>query len=976
MASLGLLCLAIILAGLVAWELWQGGPGGAQPLPAGSDASVPVAATGPAPADSSASWRATALARPLFSPDRRPPADPSAAGALGRPRLAGVIGGPSGRRAVLVPAGGEPPRILAQGERLGPYEIRRIDPNSIELAGPGGLETVGLAYASGQPADAPPGALGNTASPGRPARSAGSGPTPAPAGRAPGAPLPPWMQRPRRRRLAAALLVVLGPVSGCRAPPELLTSADRTTAPAAVSPTPATATAARRGDAEVPSGANPTAPSVAYGTLPAARSVGQGSIPPGGPSDISLNFTDADLRVVVGQVLGTLGQTYTIDPAIQGQTTLRTAQPVSRAEALSLLQAALAENGAALVQTGSSWRVVPAAAAAGAVNLAGGPVGAGTISVPLRYTSSEDLAKVLQPYVGQAGRVIAEPGSNTLIVSGDAETRNALVALIRTFDTDLLAGQSYALFPVEAGGVRDMASALQEALKGSGGLTNQVRVAALERIGAVLVVAAHPAPIDAARRVYGVLDANRRQHARHWYVHNLQHGAANEVAYVLQQAFTPQNVTAQPTPRGGTNGAAMSTGYGGLGGGQGISGGGINGGFAGGGGSTSLAGGVAGGGSAALPSGTLGAGPNGGIPLGGGAAGVQPGGAPAPNPLLGGLDIGGGGGGGGNPDSLRIVPHGQMNALLIYATRSEYSAVLAMLRQLDAMPVQVRIDATIAEVTLTDQLAYGTQFFFRNGGLNAVLSTLNAPAGAIPTVTDALSAGLPGFVMGGPPNGAASAAITALQAVTRVNVLSSPQLMVLQNETARMQVGNLVPYLSQTAQSTIVAGAPVVNSINYQPTGVILQITPRVSSGNTVTLDIAQEVSDVQPVSTTNGIGSPTFLARNFVSRIAVQDGQTVGLAGLIRDTSSANNQGIPWLKDVPFLGVLGGNQNNDRQRTELIVLITPHVMHDQRETQALTQDLQEELPNAALLPAAAGHFQASGSADPGRQIRGKIGLQ
>jgi general secretion pathway protein D len=162
----------------------------------------------------------------------------------------------------------------------------------------------------------------------------------------------------------------------------------------------------------------------------------------------------------------------------------------------------------------------------------------------------------------------------------------------------------------------------------------------------------------------------------------------------------------------------------------------------------------------------------------------------------------------------------------------------------------------------------------------------------------------------------------------------------------------------------------VVNSINYQPTGVILQITPRVNSSGMVTLDIAQEVSDVQAGTTTSGISSPTFLARNVVSRVAVQDGQTIGLAGLIRDTAARSNQGIPWLKDVPILGFFAGEQNNNRLRTELIVLITPRVMHDQRETRALTEDLREQLPNAAYLPTDLRHTRPSGYSDPGVKVR------
>jgi general secretion pathway protein D len=209
--------------------------------------------------------------------------------------------------------------------------------------------------------------------------------------------------------------------------------------------------------------------------------------------------------------------------------------------------------------------------------------------------------------------------------------------------------------------------------------------------------------------------------------------------------------------------------------------------------------------------------------------------------------------------------------------------------------------------------------------------------------------------------------------VTQVRVLSSPQLLVLDNEAARLQVGSLVPFLTQSAQSTFVAGAPVVNSVDYRETGVIMEVIPRVSTGGLVTLDIAQEVSDVDLAAPNFGINSPTFLERTVRSRVVVQDGQTIGLAGLIRDNTSRGNQGLPFLKDVPLLGALFGTQNNTRARTELLVLITPHVVQDQRDARALTQDLREGLPNAAVLPGALQRQGLSGSVDPNARLREQL---
>ncbi len=701
---------------------------------------------------------------------------------------------------------------------------------------------------------------------------------------------------------------------------------------------------------------------------------------PSGGGDISFDFVDTDIREVVAQVLGTiLRVTYTIDPAVRGTATLRTATPVARSQLLPALQALLAQNGAALVQSGEIYRVVPVAAA-GSQLLAGSDATTGGGIVPLRYASAEDLAKVLQPYVGATGKVVADPGRNVLLLSGDPATRDALVSLIRAFDIDILAGQSYALFPVTSGGAKDFGTALSDAFRASGGgaLAGVVRVVPMERINAVLLVSAQARYIEQARRVYALIERGRRQTLRSWNVYYLQNSRSNDIAFVLQQAFTPGKVTATPSARAvGSTAPGRGSRQSGFNGDD--SGGGRGGGGFGGGGLSGLSGGSGGGGGGGLSSrggGGLGSGQGTGS-LGSQSGAGQPDPAQNPaNPLLGGLDPtggsgGGGSGGGGGADdanTIRIIPNGQNNAILLYATPSERDTIEAMLRKIDILPLQVRIDATVAEVTLNDSLQYGTQFFFK-AGINGALNF--SPAG---TAAGAFASGFPGFVLSGPDNG--NAALNALQAVTDVKVLSSPQVLVLDNEAARLQVGNLVPYLTASSQSQITSNAPIVSSIDYRETGVILEVTPRVNSGGLVTLDVSQEVSDVVPAQTTAGINSPTFSQRNVSSRVVVQDGQTVGLAGLIRDTAQRSNSGIPFLKDVPLLGLLAGSQNNIRTRTELLVLITPHVVHDQRDARALTEDLRDQLINAARVPDDLQQSRASGLADPQRPLRRGLRLE
>ena len=721
-------------------------------------------------------------------------------------------------------------------------------------------------------------------------------------------------------------------------------------------------------------------PEVAYGQ----QNGPSGQTPPAatGSGDISLDFADTDIREVAAQILGgILKVNYTIDPAVHGTATLHTVRPLTRTQVVPALEALLAQNGAGLTTSGGLYRVVPIAQAAAIA--ASGPGTAGAEVVPLRYATAEDLAKVLQPYVGQGGKIAADPARNALLISGEPAAREGLIGLVKAFDVDVLAHQSYAVLPVSSGDVKDFAQALQDAFRGQGGgaggaaLAGLVRVIPLARINAVLVVSPQPRYIEEARRVYALIDRARQKTIRSWHVYYLQNSHSEDVAYVLQQAFTPNNVTAQPTAArsqsqqsqgGGSGGGLIGNNGGGSGGGLG--GGGLGAGSAGSLGRGNLSGGISSSGNGSgLGQGTS---PNqGGAPAAG--ASSQPPAAAGANPLLGGLEPGGGDQG---TDTLRVIPDDQNNSVMVYGTEQELSTMEAMLRKIDILPLQVRIDAVIAEVTLNDALQYGTQFFFKSGGINGILNTQPNTANVASPSAAALNLTFPGFFLGGSGAGGVPFAIEALQQVTKVHVLSSPELMVLDNQPARLQVGAVVPYLAQSSQSTITSNAPIVSSINYQQTGVILEVTPRVNSGGLVTLDVMQDVSSVATTITTPGVDSPTFNERNVSSRVVVQDGQTIGLAGLITDTASVGNQGIPWLKDIPLLGLLAGNQNNTRQRTELLILITPHVVHDQRDARALTEDLRDHLINAAAVPGFLNNLGPSGQSDPSLRLRRQLQLQ
>jgi general secretion pathway protein D len=685
------------------------------------------------------------------------------------------------------------------------------------------------------------------------------------------------------------------------------------------------------------------APAVPPPTTPAAG---------GQTGDITLNFVDTDIREIARTILGTtLKLNYTIDPNVHGTGSIDTGTPLPRSALLPTLETLLNANGATLVVRNGVYAVVPIAVGNTTNPVSGeNAIGAGAQVVPLRYAAAKDLAKLLEPYVAEGGKITADSGRNALLVSGDAAVRQTLVSLVHAFDIDILAGQSYALFPVGDSNTAQLAGELEKVFQsqGEGPLGGLVRVLPMERVNAVLVVSSQPRYIDAAKRFVGLMYRVEDATARAWHVYYVQNGQSADLELLLQRAFTPRNVSPTGAPPGSTApGAEQLT----IGGGR-PPGGGTTG--FGGQGSTAGLGGAGGG-----------AGATGG--LGGGAgglgAGIPPptaaaeGAPPATEPL----STETGAGGGAAPENrMRIIANRRNNALMIYATPSEYAVIEGMLRKIDIIPLQVLIEATIAEVDLNDSLEYGTQFFFKATGANFA-GTLG-PLSGLPAISGlSFPSTLGFFTLSKQPN----FALSALAAVTKVKVLSAPQIMVLDNEPARLQVGQQVPVLTGTATSTLAANAPVVNSIDYHSTGVIMQVTPRVNSGGLVALDIAQEVSNVAAAAINSVAGSPTFNDQTFRTRVVVQDGQTVGMAGLIRDNVSEGNSGIPFLKDIPLLGALVSTQSNSRMRSELLVLITPHVVHDQRDARALTEDLRSNLLGAGLVPQQLQRTGAPGVANP-----------
>ena len=273
------------------------------------------------------------------------------------------------------------------------------------------------------------------------------------------------------------------------------------------------------------------------------------------------------------------------------------------------------------------------------------------------------------------------------------------------------------------------------------------------------------------------------------------------------------------------------------------------------------------------------------------------------------------------------------NSILIWATGREYELISEVLTKVDISPLQVLIEGTVLEVTLQDNLRYGLKYLIESGNFRSLFTQSNAAIA---------SSILPGFGVTFGGQNTTKLVIDALSEITDVRVVSSPQLLVMDGGTARLHVGDQVPIITRTSSSTATDDNRITNEIEYRDTGVTLDITPKVKSSGTVTLNISQTVSDVVRTSSSE-INSPTIQQRQVTSTASLQSGTTALLAGLIREVATDIKSGIPLLHKLPVLGHFFGTTGEQKQRTELVVLISPKVIKSRDESEKITEDILQK---------------------------------
>lgn len=634
---------------------------------------------------------------------------------------------------------------------------------------------------------------------------------------------------------------------------------------------------------------------------------------PAGSDGVSLNLLNAPIGQAVKTVLGDiLKVNYALSDKVSGNITVQTTAPVPKEALIDLFESALKANGAAIVRGDGFYRIVPAANVAQSGPYLGrdgrgSGLGVQVRIIPLRHISASEANKLIEPVVPQGAIARIDNTRNIIVMVGTARELADVVNLVSVFDVDWLKGMSFALFPLKTSDPEAIAKELETVfgLDKNGPLNGVIRFVPNKRLGSVLMISSKPGHLETARSWVQKLDRLAQDTEEQLFVYKIQNRSATELAALLSRVLSRTNpgqghpasdvapryeptVVASAPPAPLSTGAASAA--------QPRSAGLLSSGF----GRSSTA-------AQSQPS-TLDAGLN-----------AFSGNADAATQSV--------------PAGNKVVADESNNALLVMSSPKEYQRILGILGRMDVLPTQVMLEAMIVEVTLKDELKFGLKWFFEKNNGKFTLSD---------AVTGTVASAFPGFsYFFSTAN--VRLALDAVSGITKVNVVSAPSLMVLDNRKAILQVGDQVPIVTQTAQSVANLDSPIVNSISFRDTGVILAVTPRVNDAGRVVLEIEQEVSNVART-TSSGIDSPTIQQRRVKTTVVVADGEVLTLGGLIQERNNVSKAQVPILGDIPVLGAAFRNTTDEIDRTELLIFIRPLVVRDTGEARAVTEEFRSRI--------------------------------
>src|SRR5262245_57816029 len=652
-----------------------------------------------------------------------------------------------------------------------------------------------------------------------------------------------------------------------------------------------------------------------------------------GKDGVTLNFAGASIAEAARSILGDiLGVNYSVSDELKGAITIQTVRPIPKEALLGVFETMLSGEGAAISVDNGVYRILPSndAVSAAAVLARGARrlPGVNAQVVPLRYVSATEMERIIKSMAPQATMLRTDPARNLLVVAGTRGDLDSIMDAVSTFDVDWMRGMSFGLFPIETSDVDAIAQELDTVFANDqeSPTKGMVRFVPNRRLKAILVITSSPEYLKKAQTWVRRLDMVGRGTEKQVHVYHIQNRPAVELAQLLQRIYgsqeqgrvasltrtttatvstgpLPDAVSGQPAFLPGAPGIPAAT-------------------------AVPSAAGVP-----AAPVTVPGPGPDVGQPTAPSIAGRPPL-AAAP------LDD--------RSTGVSIVADESNNALIITASAQEYFRMRRILEQIDVQPNQVLLEATIAEVALNDQLTMGLRWFLQTGNFqfrftdSLAATPNNAVPNIAPSIPNVVTPNFPGFSsFFNTPN--VQVVLSALSTITDVNIVSSPTLMVLDNKRATLQVGDEVPIVTQSAVAVQVPGAPIVNSVNMRNTGIILNITPRINDGGRVLLDIEQEVSTAVQT-TTSGIVSRAIQKRPIKTTVSVDDGNCIVLGGLIQDKTNYTRDQAPLVGDIPIFGNLFKHKNDNIQRTELLIAITPKIVKDGGQIRAIAAEFRDKI--------------------------------
>ena len=680
------------------------------------------------------------------------------------------------------------------------------------------------------------------------------------------------------------------------------------------------------------------------------------AFPPLTGAPVSFRFEEAPVAEVVRTVMGDILKVdYVMHPPLQGTVTLATRTPIPPDQAVFLLESALQANGLALVRDARG--TFHAGRADALKNVAGSvrqftssnpniPPGYGAVIIPLQYIGAGEMASILRPMVSPEAIVRVDTVRNLLVMMGTRTQAEGWMDLVNTFDVDLLKGMSVGVFPLKYASVKEVEVALRLVSGGGAAATSGVpgmaapatttgstspaavaaagsatlgesnpffgalRIMPIERINSILVVTPRASYLEEARRWIERLDKPSDGGSEpQLFIYPVQNGNARHLAGVLGGLF------------GGSSGGTTTTANNGIAPGLGST--------------TSNSFGQTG------ISNTFG---NSGASTVGNSR----------NAMASALTSGGAGSSGLNSlnrnttqgttnqgatsatlGTIRVVADDLNNSILVWGTRAEFNKIEATLKRLDLPLTQVLIEASIIEVTLDDTLEYGLKWSF-SGDAQSGYSGIGNVGGAL---AQSVSSGFSYALSNGA--GKLKATLSALATKQLVKMISNPSLMVLDNHTATIAVGDQVPVKTSTSISDTTSVQ--TSTIQYKDTGVHLSVTPSVNAGNVVAMQIDQTVTDTG-AEVEAADKQMKFMQRQISSKVAVRSGESIVLGGLIKDKKDSSKSGVPLLQNLPLVGGLFAQNTSNGARTELLVIITPRVVRTDVDIREVSEDLRERL--------------------------------